>query len=130
LPRRRPENGAGRLDTLRRQYSKPLYVLLVMVGLILAIACANTANLLLARSATRAREIAVRLSLGAGRWRVVRQLLAESILGATLRGALGILIAVAGMGALTEWLATGQELFTQPAELNWNVLLVTLALSL
>src|SRR4051812_44358234 len=130
LPALRLEEGAAGLDSLRRQYSQPLYVLLAMVGLILAIACANTANLLLARSAARAREIAVRLSLGAGRWRVVRQLLTESVLLATLSGALGIVIAGVGMRVLTQLLANGEEAFTLHADLNWHVLLVTLALSL
>jgi predicted permease len=129
LPMLSLENGAGGLDSLKRKYTQPLYVLLAIVGLILAIACANTANLLLARAAARKREMAVRLSIGASRWRLVRQLLTESVLLASLGGALGILVAVWGMRVLTRLLANGQEGFTLHAEVNWHVLAVTLGLS-
>jgi len=122
--------GAGGLDSLRRRYSEPLYVILTLVGLILAIACANIANLLLARSAARSREMAVRLSLGAGRMRVVRQLLTESVTLALAGGALGVLFAIWGIEFLTALLANGEENFTLHADLNWHVLGVTLGLSL
>jgi macrolide transport system ATP-binding/permease protein len=129
LPELSLEAGGGGVDSLRRQYSEPLYVLMGMVGLILAIACANLANLLLARAAARRREMAVRLSLGAGKWRIIRQMLTESVVLAILGAALGLLVALAGIRFITWLLANGRPEFTLHAALNWPVLLFTLALA-
>ncbi len=123
------EEGASGLDSLRHQYAKPVYVLMALVGLILVIACANIANLLLARAAGRRREIAVRLSLGAGRFRVVRQLLTESLLLSFMGGAVGLVMAVWAIRFITWLLANGRDKFTLHAALDWPVLGFTFVLA-
>jgi ABC-type antimicrobial peptide transport system permease subunit len=124
------DDGVGGLDGLRRRYREPLYVLLTMVVLILTIACANIASLLMSRAASRRREIAVRLSLGAGRLTVIRQLLIESVMLALIGGGVGVGLAFWGMRLLTLLLGDGQEGFTLRAELNGPVLGFTAAVSM
>ena len=123
------EEGGSGIDSLRRQYSKPLFVLMTMSGLILAIACANLANLLLSRATARRREIAVRLSLGAGKWRVVRQLLAESILMSVAGGIMGLFVAEAGIRSLTWLLANGVQDFTLRAAIDGRILFFATVIS-
>lgn len=130
LPEFLLKDGATGLDDLRHTYSQPIYILWALVALILAIACANIANLLLARATGRRREIAVRLGMGAGAGRVIRQLLTESLLLAGMGGLAGVLLAVWGVRVLRGLLAGGRDGFPLPVDLNWQVLAAAFLLTL
>ena len=118
--------GAG-ISSLRERYSQALFVLLGIVGLVLAIACGNMANLLLAQSAARRKELAVMLSLGASRGQLVRQTIVESLMLSMIGAAAGLLVAAWGSRALVAMLSTRTSTVALDLSMDWRVFAFTAA---
>jgi putative ABC transport system permease protein len=123
------EDGSNGRQILQRESKQPFLVLMGMAGLALLIACANVANLLLARGAARQREIAVRMALGAGRWRLMRQFLLESLMLSMTGGAVGLIVAVWTIQGLVAAIPPSVGALGLSTELDLRLLGFTLALS-
>jgi predicted permease len=124
------ETGSHGRPILQHDAGKPLWILMSMVGLVLLIACANLASLLVARGEARQREIAVRMAMGAGRWRLIRQLLTESLLISLAGGVAGLLVGSWTLGALVGSIPESLGAQGLQAKFDYRVLLFALGLSI
>ena len=118
------------VQALRARFETPLFMLLGVVGVLLLIACANLAALLLARAAARRHEIAVRQSLGASRFRLLRQFLTESVLIAVLGGAAGLAVSAWAASLLIEMVTTGPRILPIAFTIDSRILLFTSGVSI
>ena len=121
--------GTG-VSELRKDYTDPLWLLLGLTSLVLLIACVNLANLILARASARERELAVRLALGAWRGRLIRQLMAESVLLASLGAGLGLFVARALSQFLVSFLSTQRSSIFLNVDPDWRVLAFTTGIAI
>ena len=119
----------GMLTGIRQMYALPLELLMGVAAMVLLISCANVANLVLSRASHRRREIAVRMALGSGRARVVRQLLTENLLLAGVGGVLALAVAQWGSAALVRMISTGDSLVPLDVRVDWHIFGFTAAVS-
>ncbi len=116
-------------SSLRRRFETPLFAMVVAVGLVLLVACANIASLLLARALGRRRELSVRLALGSSRWRIARLLFIESLIVAVTGAAFGLVFAKWSSALLVQQLSTWESTVSLDLALDWRVLGFTAALA-
>jgi predicted permease len=130
LPTLRLGDGSRGMNETAAQFAKPIYVLFSLVGFVLLLACANIANLLLARASARQREMSVRLAMGASRRRILRQVLTESVLLSVLGGAGGLLLAFVGSNEIPLLLRNPWEPTLVTTPLDWSIFAFNAALAM
>ena len=124
------KDGSRGQNSTGEWFSKPIYVLAAMVGFVLLLACANVANLMLARTVYRQREMSVRLALGAARTRILRQLLTEGLLLAALGGSIGLLLAYVSRSVLPNLVSNAWESVDIRVPFDWRVFAFTTAITI
>jgi predicted permease len=130
LPRVKLRDGSRGLFVSQQLFAKPMAVLMTLVGFVLLLACANIANMMLARGARRQREVSVRLALGAGRARILRQMLVESLLLAALGGVGGLLAGYFGRTALPKLVENAWERSAIQVRFDWAVFAFTAGITI
>jgi predicted permease len=130
IPRMDLRDGSRGLFEEHQKYGKPMAILMAFVGLVLLLACANIANLILARGAERQREMSVRLALGAGRMRILRQMLVESLLLAAAGGACGCVLAYLGRNAIPKMLEKAWSRNGLQVHFDWGIFAFTAAITI
>lgn len=121
--------GGGGVDTLSHRAGQPARVLMGVVAVVLLLACVNLANLMLARGVARTKETSIRLALGSGRWRLVRQALVESLIVAAAGAAIGMWIGVSGGRAVLHLLTVGAGPTAMTVDPDWRLLALTVAIA-